>query len=198
MDAFLNRSFRCSWILYPVVTILSACTSLLPTGETRAGLGWTDFEHARTAFDAIHVYRSTRLDVHAMGLDPFKNSSVTILSYSDVLQRFGTGNILRPDQLERGVRECIEGGIRCTGYQLTQRELRHKRIGNAWLDLFNFRRETEAKGWSFNALIIFVDDQVVVTLFGGQPKIYELTIQQNPLGPFQTLPERVGQGIVKP
>jgi hypothetical protein len=178
--------------------LLNACTNLLPAGETRVGLGWVDFEHAREAFEAIHPYRSSRADVHSMGLDPFKNPSVSMLSYSDVLQRFGTGNILRPEQLERGVRECMESGKRCTGYQLNQRELKQKRIGSVWLDLFNFRRETESEGWSFNGLIIFVDDQVVITLFGGQPKIHELTIQENPLGPLQSLPERAGQNVVKP
>jgi hypothetical protein len=66
------------------------------------------------------------------------------------------------------------------------------------LGLYNFRRETESQGWSFNGLIIFVDDQVVIALFGGQPKIHELSIQQNPLDPFQSLPERAGQSVVKP
>ncbi len=185
-------------ILSLVVILLSSCTTLLPEGATRSGLGWTDFEHARGAFETIKPYSSTRAEIHDMGLDPFKNPSVSILSYSDVLQRFGTGNILRPDQLDRGVRECMESGKRCTGYQLVQKEFRQKRIGNVWLDLFNFRRETDGDGWSFNGLIIFVDNQVVVTQFGGQPKIHETTLQKNPLGPFQSLPERAGQGMIKP
>jgi hypothetical protein len=194
----ISRTHYVYSCVYVAASLLGACASLLPAGETRIGLGWTDFEHARQAFEEIQPYRSNRADVHAMGLDPFKNPSVSMLSYSDVLQRFGTGNILRPDQLERGVRECMESGKRCTGYQLSQRELRQKRIGNVWLDLFNFKRETEAEGWSFNGLIVFVDDQVVITMFGGQPKIHESTVQQNPLGPFQSLPERAGQGAVKP
>jgi hypothetical protein len=177
---------------------LSACSTILPEGESRVGLGWKDFEHARKAFETIQPYQSTRVDVHAMGLDPFKNTSVAILSYSDILQRFGTGNVLRPEQLEKGVRECMESGKRCTGYQLSVRELKNKRVGNAWLDLFNFKRQTDSDGWSFNGLIVFVDDQVVLTLHGGQPKIHESTIQKNPLGPLQTLPERTGQGLLKP
>jgi hypothetical protein len=178
--------------------LLSACSAILPEGETRVGTGWRDFEHAREAFETIQSYRSGRLDVHTMGLDPFKNTSVAILSYSDILQRFGTGNGLLPDQLERGVRECMEGGRRCSGYQVSVREVKSRRVGNAWLDLFNFKRQTDSDGWSFNGLIVFVDDQVVLTLHGGQPKIHESTIQKNPLGPLQTLPERVGQGIIKP
>ncbi len=171
---------------------------MLPAGESRQGMGWTSFENARDMFIKIHPFESHRDDVHAMGLDPFLNPSVSLLSYSDLVQRFGTGNVLRADQLERGIRECMERGKRCTGYQLTQREVRQKRVGNAFLDLFNFRRETQALGWSFNATIVFVDDQVVLTLYGGQPLIRETTLQTNPLGPFQGLPERAGQGIVKP
>jgi hypothetical protein len=176
---------------------LSACSSILPEGESRVGLGWKDFGHAREAFETIKPYQSGRVDVHAKGLDPFKNTSVTILSYSDILQRFGTGNMLRPEQLEKGVRECMESGRRCTGYQLSIRELKTKRVGNAWLDIFNFKRQTDSDGWSFNGLIVFVDDQVVLTLQGGQPNIHESTIQKNPLGPFQTLPERAGQGLIQ-
>jgi uncharacterized protein (UPF0548 family) len=95
--------------------LLCPCSAILPKGETQIGLGWKDFEHAREAFETIQSYRSGRLDVHAMGLDPFKSSNVAILTYSDILQRFGTGYGLLPDQLEKGVRECMEGGKRCNG-----------------------------------------------------------------------------------
>lgn len=177
---------------------LGACASILPAGETLQGNGWTSFEHARDLFTGITPYESTRAEVHAMGLDPFRNPSVSLLSYSDLVQRLGTGNVLRSDQLERGVRDCMESGKRCTGYQLNQRELKQRRIGNAFLDLLNFRRETVTNGWSFNGLIVFVGDTVVMTLYGGQPRIHETALQTNPLGPLQSLPERVGQGIVKP
>jgi hypothetical protein len=181
-----------------LITLMSACSSMLPAGETRQGNGWSSFENARDLFVKIHPYESHRQDVHAMGLDPFENPSVSLLSYSDLVQRFGTGNVLRADQLERGIRECMEGGKRCTGYQLNQREVKQKRVGNAFLDLFNFRRETQAYGWSFNGTIVFVDDGVVMTLYGGQPLIHETTLQTNPLGPLQSLPERAGQGVIKP
>jgi hypothetical protein len=71
-------------------------------------------------FVKIHPFETHRPDVHGMGLDPFKNPSVSLLTYSDLVQRFGTGNVLRADQLERGIRECMESGKRCTGYQLNQ------------------------------------------------------------------------------
>jgi hypothetical protein len=136
----------------------------LPEGAERQGNGWSDFNGARDVFLAIKPFESVRTEVHALGLDPFKNPSVSLLSYSDLVQRLGTGNVLHADQLDPGVRRCMESGKRCTGYQLNQREVIRKRIGNVLADLFNFRRETESEGWSFNGLIVFVDDQVVLAL----------------------------------
>ena len=175
---------------------LLGCASLLPEGAERQGNGWADFNAAREVFLGIKPFDSTRTEVHSLGLDPFKNPSVTLLSYSDLVQRLGTGNVLHADQLDPGVRLCMESGKRCTGYQLNQREVTRKRVGNVLADLFNFRRETESEGWSFNGLIVFVNDEVVLALYGGQPRIHESMLQINPLGPFQTLPERVGQGAI--
>lgn len=172
------------------IVALSACASLLPTAETLTGEGWQDFAQARDRFETIKPYESTRGTVHEMGMDPFKNPIVTLLTYSDLIQRFGTGSVLRPEQLERGVRDCFEAGKRCTGYLLQQRQEHRKRIGNFWLDLLNFKRQTDIEGWSFNALIVFVDDQVVHTLYGGQPRIHGHESSLNPLGPLQALGER--------
>jgi hypothetical protein len=112
MKSILTKPRYPAWMACSVLTLVSACTGLLPVGETRVGVGWTDFEHAREPFEIIYAYQSTRADVHLMGLDPFKNPSVTMLANSDVLQRIGTGNILRSDQLDRGVREYMEIGKR--------------------------------------------------------------------------------------
>ena len=40
-------------------------------------------------------------------------------------------------------------------------------------------------GWTFNALILLVDDTAVYTVHGGQPKVHELELSRNPLGPLQ-------------
>lgn len=53
------------------------------------------------------------------------------------------------------------------------------------MDIFNFRRETDITGWTFNAMILMVDDLVVYTLHGGQPRIHEKEVSRNPLGPIQ-------------
>jgi len=66
------------------------------------------------------------------------------------------------------------------------------RVGNFWqfwLDMLNFRRRTVTTGWSFNALIIFVDDLAVFALAGGQPNINTEQFTRNPLGPLQGIGE---------
>ncbi|MBS1135849.1 MAG: hypothetical protein H6R02_2990, partial [Burkholderiaceae bacterium] len=54
-----------------------------------------------------------------------------------------------------------------------------------WLDAFRFRRETESRGWTFTALILFVQDRAVYAVYGGQPNVLELQVDRNPLGPLQ-------------
>lgn len=189
-----------AWItLLPFVIGVSACSALLPDGRSAQGQGWVSFENARDDFQTLIPYVSTRDQVHAKGLDPFMNPSVALLTYSDLVQRLGSGMMLpQAENLDRGLRECLQSGTRCTGYQVSRREVSQRRLGNFWLDLLNFRRETESRGWSFLGLIVFVDDQVVLTLHGGQPRLYEFNVQRNPLGPLQGMAERAVQGAVQP
>jgi hypothetical protein len=176
----------CRVIVRAAPTVLmTGCAALLPSGESETNGGWESFDAARDAIVSIEPYLATRQTVHAMGLDPRRRANVTLLSYSDLVQRLGTGSALSAAQLERGVRDCFEAGRRCTAYLIQQRKVERKRVGNFWLDVFNFRRETEQQGWSFNALIVFVDDAVVFTLQGGQPRIVEREQAINPLGPLQ-------------
>lgn len=195
-----GRLVHRAWItLLPLVLGVSACSALLPDGRSAQGQGWVSFETARADFQTLTPYVSTREQVHAKGLDPFVNPSVALLTYSDLVQRFGSGMMLpQTEHLDRGLRDCLQSGTRCTGYQVSRREVSQRRLGNFWLDLLNFRRETESRGWSFLGLIVFVDDQVVLTLHGGQPRLYEFNVLRNPLGPLQGMAERAVQSAVQP
>jgi hypothetical protein len=62
-----------------------------------------------------------------------------------------------------------------------------RRVGSFWLDMLNFRRDEITTGWSFNALIIFIDELTVFALAGGQPNVNAEQITRNPLGPLQGL-----------
>ena len=174
---------------------LSGCASLLPHGRSLTGSGWQTYGQAERVIGAIQPYVTRRADLTAAGLDPFTNPNVTILTYSDVVQRFNVGSMLRPEEIDRGIQDCLKAGKSCIAYSVAQRQVERKRTGNFWLDVLNFRRETDVQGWSFNALVVMVNDVVVYTLYGGQPRIYEHEATRNPLGPLQGIAERRAQAL---
>lgn len=164
---------------------MGGCAALLPVSESTTLNGWRSFEEAREAIERIVPYRSTRTDLRTLGIDPAAGSGITILTFSDVIQRFNTGAVLGADELDTGIRDCLRAGKRCTAYSILQRTVKRDRNGNFFLDSLNFKRDTDISGWTFNALIVFVDDRVVYTLYGGQPNVKEQEITRNPLGPLQ-------------
>lgn len=164
---------------------LAGCAALLPRAQVATQQPWRDYESAKAAIDAIVPMKSTRADLSKAGIDPTTNAAVTILNLSDIMQRFSAGAALRQEDLDAGVRQCLTSGKACSGYSITLRRTDHQRIGNFWLDSFSFYRETDTTGWSFNALILFVDQLVVYTLYGGQPLVHEKEVTRNPLGPLQ-------------
>jgi hypothetical protein len=167
------------------VTGLVGCASLLPSANVATQQAWGNFEEARAAIERIVPKVTTRAELATAGIDPLRNASVTILGLPDVMQRFTVGTAVEAHDLDVGIRECLAAGNDCTGYSILVRRNDRKRIGNFWLDVLNFRRETDITGWSFNALILFVGETVVYTVNGGQPRIHEKEVSRNPLGPVQ-------------
>ncbi len=172
-------------MVFALVPALAACQTLLPDAETRIVSGWASYNEAVESLEKIVPFVTERKEVRASGLDPVTNPALTILNYADLMQRFAASAALPPDELDRGVRDCVKAGKRCTAYAINVRNVDRKRVGSFWLDTFNFKRHTVTTGWSFNALIIFVDDLVVYVLVGGQPNIQETDVVRNPLGPLQ-------------
>ena len=169
-----------------IAACLSGCQSLLPRSSSEVRDSWTDFDQARQVIERIEPYRTQRAELHAQGLEPGKNPAITLLSFADVSQRFALGATVTADALEPGLADCFRSGKRCTGYSVVVRQVKRRRVGNFWLDAFNFVRTTDSNGWTFNALILLVDDQVVYTLMGGQPRISERDVTRNPLGLLQS------------
>lgn len=165
--------------------VLAACTTLLPTAKTEIVSAWTSYDDAVKSLGAIAPYTATRADVHGQGLDPHLNPAITVLHFADVLQRFSAAAQIKPEDLDRGISDCLHAGKKCNGYAIAVKKVDRKRIGNFWLDTLNFKRETVSLGWSVDALLVFVDDQLVYELVGGQPTIDEYELRRNPLGPLQ-------------
>ncbi|HPU53261.1 MAG TPA: hypothetical protein PK359_17005 [Burkholderiaceae bacterium] len=172
------------------LSLLGACQALLPEMKARTQVPWETFAAARDVIERVKVNETRREQLTADGLDPYTNPAVTLLTYTDIVQRFAIGSAVRPEELDQGIRSCLSAGKRCTGYSIAARNSKRERVGNFWLDSLNFRQETDVTGWTFNALIIMVDEIVVFTVFGGQPRISEHEIIRNPLGPLQSWGER--------
>ena len=177
-----------------LVAACAGCAGLLPRSEIATQETWKDYGEAQAAIEAILPMQTRRADLAGQGIDPRANAAITILTFSDVLQRFA--GAVRHEELDSGVRQCLAAGKACTGYSIVVRRTTSRRIGNFWLDSFSFKRERDVTGWSFNALVLFVDDVVVYTLHGGQPRLHEKEITRNPLGPLQGWGQQVNPALI--
>lgn len=165
---------------------LSACQALLPDARDDTLVVWRSFEAAREAIEQIEPFKTSRAELAEAGIDPLSNSSVTLLSYPDIVQRFSAGAAVLPEQLDPGVLSCLKAAKSCSGYAIAVRRIKRERTGNFWLDSFNFHREVTTTGWTFNATILFVEDLAVFSVYGGQPALSERQVSRNPLGPLQS------------
>ena len=191
----MQRAMRFASVLAGAA--LAGCASLLPRADLATQQAWVNFEEARAAIERIVPRETTRAELSAAGIDPLKNASVTILGLPDVMQRFAVGTAIDAQDLDPGIRGCLAAGNACTGYAILVRRSDRKRIGNFWADTFNFRRETDVTGWTFNALILLVSETVVYTVHGGQPRIHEKEVSRNPLGPLQSFGEAAGSALAR-
>jgi hypothetical protein len=173
--------------MFPLLAIalLAGCEALLPRAVTQTQVGWASYEDAQRTIERVVPFQTRVAELAAMGLTPQANPSITILTYSDILQRFAAGTALQTEEFDRGIRECLLAGKRCSAYSIAVAVVKRDRTGNFWLDSLNFKRVTDVTGWRFNALIIMVDDLVVYTLYGGHPKLSDQEVVRNPLGPLQ-------------
>ncbi len=176
------------------IASLAGCVALLPSGSTATQESWPDYESARAAIERIVPRQTRRAELVAAGIDPYETPAITILNYSDIVQRFAVSGAVQREKLDAGILECLQAGKACTGYAIQIRSSIRKRTGGFWMDILNFRRETDITGWTFNALILMIDDLVVYTLYGGQPRVHEREVSRNPLGPLQeSMPGRLNR-----
>jgi hypothetical protein len=174
--------------------LASGCETLLPKSAAEVTSPWRNFEEARAAIVSIEAGRATIGELRARGIDPYATPNIQLLTFSDIALKFPLH--LDPQTLDPGLRACFLAGKACTGYAINVRETRRDRVGNFWQDAFGFRREVAVSGWSFNALLLLVDDRVVYTLYGGQPSVREHEMAKQPLGPFQTFGDEIPYGTL--
>jgi len=147
--------FRCLWLaVILVLAALSGCTTLLPTAKKEVVSEWNSYDDAVKSLATIEPYKATRGDVHGQGLDPRLNPAITVLHFADVLQRFSAAALIKPEDVDRGIRDCLHAGKQCGGYAISVKKIDRNRVGSFWLDSFNFKRETVTTGWGVDALSV--------------------------------------------
>lgn len=169
-----------------IAVLLGGCSSLLPRGRSESTLFKT-FEEARNAIEGLVPMHSNVNALSQLGIDPVQQPNTEILTHADVVRRFVPSGLLRREDLDPGVMTCLEARDACRGWVITAARIARTRTGSFLPDFANFSRRTETTGWRFNAVVLLVNDVVVYRTWGGQPRVNEIEVQTNPLGPLQEL-----------
>lgn len=183
--ALQNKKDKALLMMLMFAVSLAGCSRGLPRVESVTVSPWNSFDQAKAAFEQIRLHQTTRQQLQGLGFDPYTTPNTRILTYLDLLRRFVPNESIQLEQLDESVRRCLETRERCSGYEVVPESIQRQREGNILADMFNFSRNTVETGWSFKALIVLQDDQVVYKLWGGTPRIHTTRKQQQPLGPLQ-------------
>lgn len=170
-----------------LTTLLVGCSSLLPSVKQRSESVWTSYDEAQQAFERIQSGTTRLEELWALGFDPRKHPNIRLLNYLDILKQFIPNDSIPMSSIDDAVRDCLQAKTDCHGYLVTTGFTYRKRTGNAFLDVFNFRRQTHTTGWQFQGLIVMNKDLVIYKLASGQPNILDFEDKKNPLGPLQDI-----------
>jgi hypothetical protein len=165
---------------------MSGCSSLLPQARSESSLFLT-FDEASKAIDSLVPMKSNVAALSKMGIDPVKQPNTTILTHADIVRRFLPSSLLTRKELDPGVLACLDARDACRGWEFSAARILKARTGNFFTDFTNFTRRSETTGWRFNALVLLVNDVVVYRAWGGQPRVNEIEVNSNPLGPLQDM-----------
>jgi hypothetical protein len=159
---------------------------MLPQAQTDT-TNFSSFDEARSTIEAL-VPMQTRREALDNGLfGPIHHPNTTVLNHGDVVRRFVPTGLLTREDLDPGILRCIEARDACSGMEMVSSHIERARTGNFFTDFSNFRRQTETRGWRFNAIVLLVNDIVVYRTWGGQPVVHEIEVSTNPLGPLQDM-----------
>ena len=178
--------------LLSLALLVAGCSSMLPRALNESSV-FQSFDEARNAVDSLVPMKSDLSTLTRLGIDPSQQPNTLILTHADIVRRFVPSALLKREDLDPGVLVCLEAREACRGWEITGARILKARTGNFFADFTNFSRRSETTGWRFNALILLVNGVVVYRAWGGQPRINELEVNTNPLGPLQD----IGPAIVK-
>lgn len=171
---------------------LAGCSSraFLPSSKDIFVSQWRSYEQVYNAFQEIIPYHTDLDGLKKLGFSPDVTPNIQILNHLDIMHRFLPNPSITLKDLDLGIQDCLAAQERCYAYEITAHHIDSERHGNVLLDIFNFHRKTNIKGWEFRAIIVLKNDLVVYKICGGKPNIDEFKDQKNPLGPLQQ-PDRI-------
>lgn len=162
------------------------CAKLLPSSKVIVDSPWKNYDDAKLAYEKIIPGSTTFDDLKKLNFDPYVVPNIELINAAQVINLFMPNQSIKFDDLEPGIQQCILNKHKCTAYKIETSVKNAKRIGNFWLDILTFKRDTINTGWEFHGLITIVDN--VVTYkdpAGGKPLIKMEEIVKKPLGPLQ-------------
>ncbi|MBI1922028.1 MAG: hypothetical protein HYS23_13210 [Geobacter sp.] len=169
-------------LMLTLTLLLTGCGFLLPSTKDTIESPWKTFEDVKISFDKIVPGQTSVSELKKLGFDIESTPNLRILNYLDIA---GSVQSIRMENLDEGLKECLIAKTACRAFVFEPKRVYSKRIGNFWLDFFNFRRKSKETGWQFKALLVLVDDHVTYKLWSGTPTIEAYKDQRNPLGPLQ-------------
>lgn len=165
-----------------ILLILNGCAALLPSSKDVVLVPWNSYQEVQDAYEKVIPNETTVSQLKIKGFDIYSTPNVKILNYLDVA---ATAQNINLEDLGDGLARCIKVRHRCKGYQIEPKVMENERVGNFWLDMFNFKRQTKGAGWRFKAIFLVINEVIVDKFWNGDPNIVEEHVNINPLGPLQ-------------
>jgi hypothetical protein len=125
---------------------LAGCAGLLPTARNDASSPFSSFEAAQRAFEQILPYQTPASQLKQFGFDTDNSRNVTLIPYPDLVARLAPNSGIPLDDLDRGLRDCIQARGACAVYEFHFAHESRVREGNFMLDFLNFSRSTVING----------------------------------------------------
>lgn len=175
--------------------LTTGCQSLFMSNRSATESRWTNWDQVTIAFNQISPNHTTVSDLRRMGFDPNVTPNICIMPYVDIVPIFMPNPNIHMDDLPVGVQIYVEAKTNNCAYRVQLHDVRDKRHGNIFLDVFGFKRQTHHSGWEFKGLILIKNSVVVYTLSSGTPNISAEESTTKPLGPFQDMQDSAGRII---
>lgn len=160
---------------------------LLPHDSKISNNSFQTYEQVQAAYTDVVPGQTRLTDLPRLGFDTATTPNVEVLSYLGVIERFMPRSTMSFDHLAPPVQACIESQDRCSAFVFHPQHVESRRLGNFFLDLFGFERQTVNSGWAAEVVLLMQDGHVAYKLMSGRPRIEDTHDEIQPLGPLQDI-----------